>query len=74
MVATAPPPSTGPIAGAGAHIRKVSPSKRIKALHRAADSNTSLRHFARVWAGVDDKLPADKTQLAKDWLANKAVR
>lgn len=65
--------------GAGPHIRKRIPSKRIKAAHRRerkAGSLLSLRKFARLVAGAfagasagsENKLAAQK------WLAAKELR
>lgn len=65
------------IDGAGSHIKKFSPMKRIKALHRKYGAGTSLKAFARLaavkklpgWPGLPDGAPGNAAAVA--WLDNK---
>jgi hypothetical protein len=48
-----------------------SPSKRVKALHRANGQGLSLRAYARVQAKGSQNDPVAK--MARQWLTNKGV-
>lgn len=67
---------TNPVAGAGSHVRKFTPSKRLKAAHRKYGGTSTLTAFARSeatpkLAGFPTAPDGAAMQAAIAWLKNK---
>lgn len=79
-MSTAPVTPTAPryVAGAGSHVKRNVPGKRIKALHRKYGAGSSLKAFARQCAkpslgGFPGAPDGASCAAAKAWLAGKGL-